>query len=173
MLSFLLRPFRFLFYSNTNNTFTETRDRDIEEIEKEYVIHPYILDNFDTETIHKMIEDRKGDIPETAKITLPSFLEPKAKSELIKPVEAPTSILTSKSTSKSISKIEFEPEIISKNASITKKNKTSSSVEKKCKKSKKKSSKRKKTKEKRLRNKQERIEKRQRKKHRYNLRSKN
>ena len=38
MLSFLLRPFRFLFYSNTNNTFTETRDGDIRN-RKEYVIH--------------------------------------------------------------------------------------------------------------------------------------
>ena len=42
-----------------------------------------------------MIEDRKDDIPETAKVILPSFLEPKAKVELIEPVEAPKSTPTS------------------------------------------------------------------------------
>ena len=38
MISFFLKPFNFLF--NSSNTITETRNKNIEELEKEYVIHP-------------------------------------------------------------------------------------------------------------------------------------
>ena len=38
MLSFLLKPFLFLFYSKKNNEVTERLDRDIEEIEKECLV---------------------------------------------------------------------------------------------------------------------------------------
>ena len=40
MLSFLLKPIQFLFYTRNNSDVTEKCDRDITDIEKEYVIHP-------------------------------------------------------------------------------------------------------------------------------------
>ena len=62
MLSFLLKKFKNLFYFEKNNKVTKIRDRDIEEIEKEYVIHPYLLDNLSTESIYKLLEDLNYDI---------------------------------------------------------------------------------------------------------------
>ena len=159
MLSFLLKPFLFLFYSKKNNEVTEIRDRDIEEIEKEYVIHPYLLDNLDMNTIHKLIEDVKSE-PEPG-------LEPENAPEFepeLEPENVP----------------EFEPEPepepepikytnVKKNGMSCGKNKN----KKKSTKSKKNSNKRKNAKEKQKKKKRTHLEKRKQKKHKYNLRNRN
>ena len=159
MLSFLFQSIRSLFYSN-NNRVTETCDRDIEEIEKEYVIHPYLLDNLDTESIQKLLEDKKEPTePETnnslksaeTKLETDNSLEPVE----IKPeIDNPT-----------------EPLILKKNIEIPEKMKIYPirNIEKKNTK-KKTNKKRKNTKDARLKKKKAKIEKR--KQRRYNLRSK-
>lgn len=156
MLSFLLKPFLFLFYSKKNNKVTEIRDRDIEEIEKEYVIHPYMLDNLDMVTIHKLIEDVKLE-PE-----LEPELEPKLETEL-EPIP------------ENVPESEPEPENVHEPTKYTnvKKNGISCGKNKNKKKNKKNSNKRTKTKEKQKKKKRERIERRKQKKHTYNLRNRN
>ena len=144
MLSFLLKPFLFLFYSNKNNEVTETRDRDIEEIEKEYVIHPYLLDNLDMETIHKLIED-------------------------VKPEPEPEPILENAPETEPEPILENAPETEPTKYTNVKKNGVSCEKNK----NKKKSNKRKRAKEKMKKKKKERLERRKQKKHKYNLRNRN
>ena len=145
MLSFLLQSIQSLFYSN-NNRVTETCDRDIEEIEKEYVIHPYLLDNLDTESIQKLLEDKKEPTePETNN----SLELAETKPEIDNPIE---------------------PLILKNNIEIPEKMKIYPirNIEKKNTK-KKTNKKRKHTKEARLKKKKAKIEKR--KQRRYNLRN--
>ena len=149
MLSFLLKPFLFLFDSKKNNKVTETRDRDIEEIEKEYVIHPYILDNLDKETIYKLIEDIN---------TSKSDSEAPETPETPETPDAPDAPDAPEFTT---------PENTKKiGIYCGKKTKNKKKNNKNCKK-------RKKSKEKQQRKKRERIEKRKHKKHSYNLRNRN
>ena len=145
MLSFLFQSIHSLFYSN-NNRVTETCDRDIEEIEKEYVIHPYLLDNLDTESIQKLLEDKKEPTkPETDNSLDPVEIKPS------------TDNLT-------------EQLILKKNIDIPEKMKIYPirNIEKKNTK-KKTNKKRKNTKESRLKKKKAKMEKR--KQRRYNLRN--
>ena len=58
MLSLLCKPFKFLFNSNKNTDQNTDLDVnvDVDVLEKEYVIHPYILDNLDNRDIEKLFE---------------------------------------------------------------------------------------------------------------------
>lgn len=141
MLSFLLKPFQFLFYSKKNDEVTEIRDRDIEEIEKEYVIHPYSLDKLNMDTIHKLIED-------------------------VKPEPIPDNVPESEQVPILDNVPESEPEPNFTKYTNVKKNGISCGKNKK----KKNSDKRKRAKEKQKKKMRDRLEKRKQKKHKYNLR---
>ena len=151
MFSLLLRPFQFLFYSNQNNKVTEICNRDIEEIEKEYVIHPYLLDNLDTEHIHKFIENKK------------------------EPVITPDIEVEEETNINSLDIMVFENkyqtfEGLKNKGIITKKNKSGNKrKQKKNKKIYARKNKKEQKRQKKLRKKQEILKKRQ-KKHKYNLR---
>ena len=56
MLSLLCKPFKFLFTSNKNTDQNTDLDVDVDVLEKEYVIHPYMRDNLDDETIAKLFD---------------------------------------------------------------------------------------------------------------------
>ena len=145
MLSFLFQSIRSLFYSN-NNRVTETCDRDIEEIEKEYVIHPYLLDNLDTESIQKLLEDKKEPTEHETDNSLESV-------ETKPSIDNPTESLILKNNIEISEKMKIYPI-----RNIEKKN-TKKKTNKK----------RKHTKEARLKKKKAKIEKR--KQRRYNLRN--
>ena len=174
MFSLLLRPFKFLFYSTKNNEVTEIRNRAIEDIEKEYVIHPYLLDNLDNKHIHKYIENIKEEpIKDEDKVEI---------KDEAKVVDAESKPLIIKQSNKvEVMVIENENENKNKNKNTNKTNKTghipkkTKSLNKRANKKNKKSQARKNKKErkrlKKLRKQQEIFKKREQK-HKYNLRSK-
>ena len=167
MLSFLLQSIKSLFYSN-NNRVAETRDRDIEEIEKEYVIHPYLLDNLDTESIQKLLEDKK----EPTETETDNSLEPaETKPEIDNLTETETDNSLEPAETKPEIDNPTEPLLLKKNIEIPEKMKIYPIRNIKKKNTKKKTNKkRKNTKDTRLKKKKAKIEKR--KQRRYNLRSK-
>ena len=176
MFSLLLRPFKFLFYSTKNNEVTEKRNRAIEDIEKEYVIHPYLLDNLDNKHIHKYIENIKEEpIKDEDKVEIKD--EAKAV-EVVEAVEAESKCLIIKQSNK-VEVMVIENENENKNTNKTNKTghipKKTKSLNKRANKKNKKSQARKNKKErkrlKKLRKQQEIFKKREQK-HKYNLRSK-
>jgi hypothetical protein len=56
MLSLLCKPFKLLFASNKNTDQIADLDVDVDVLEKEYVIHPYMRNNLDDKTIAKLSE---------------------------------------------------------------------------------------------------------------------
>ena len=187
MLSFLLNPIKFLFYSNKDIDITEKCNRDISDIEKEYVIHPYLLDNLDMEHIHKFIENKKdteNDLSELPKIQIDTKQHelPKIKSDIELPktedgINLPkikTEMETETLTEQLNHNINEEDILIGhKNKSnITKKTKSGNKrKQKKNKKIKSKQNKKKHRREKILRKKQEHKKKRlEKQKQKYNLR---
>ena len=179
MFSLLLRPFKFLFYSTKNNEVTEIRNRAIEDIEKEYVIHPYLLDNLDNKHIHKYIENIKEvSIKDEDKVA--KAVEVVEAVEAVEVVEAESKPLIIKQSNK-VEVMVIENENENKNKNTNKTNKTghipkkTKSLNKRANKKNKKSQARKNKKErkrlKKLRKQQEIFKKREQK-HKYNLRSK-
>lgn len=160
MLSFLINSFQSIFYSNNNNV-TEKCDKDIEEIEKEYVIHPYLLDNLDTESIQKLLEDKKEPTEPTETDNSPELTEIDPKTD-----NSPEPTETEPETDKPV-----EPLILEKSMEIPEKIKIYPirNIGKKKRKKTRTNKKRRNTKEKNLKKKKAKIEKI--KQLRYNLRS--
>ena len=176
MLSLLLRPFQFLFYSRKNTEVTEKCNRDIEEIEKEYVIHPYLLDNLDTEHIHKFIENKKETEPVIAQsdeVDESVTTEIEQVEDTIPVVDSNLEIVSNENKQQTVEGLKHKGIITKKikSGSITKKTKSENKrKQKKNKKINSRKNKKEQRRQKKLRKKQEILKKRQ-KKHKYNLRN--